>query len=147
QPGPQPGPGPRPGPKPAVQLTPEQLESTLFQIDQENKRAITAAPRNQRDQGAGSVDALFAYAEQCRLATKIVIPDKFSCLDPRAQDVPNQKIIRPARTPSKAGTRPSGLCNAPNVLNGQCDPGSHFQVLNKTQDAVVVMHCRKVALD
>jgi len=135
-PGPRPGPGPSPGPgpRPVAQLTPEQLESTLFRLDQENKLAITASPRGQV---GGGVDALFAYAAQCATETKITIPDTFSCL--AGEDVPGQKF-----TPTR--TRRKGPCIAPNVLNGECDPGSRFQVLNKTQDAVVVAHCRKVGL-
>lgn len=34
-------------------------------------------------------------------------------------------------------------CDAPNVLNGECDPGSRFLVLAQTQDAMAVANCRK----
>jgi hypothetical protein len=37
----------------------------------------------------------------------------------------------------------SRICDAPNVLNGQCDPRSKFQVLAQTADAIVVANCRK----
>lgn len=37
----------------------------------------------------------------------------------------------------------SGTCDEPNRLNLVCDPGSHFQVLTRTDDAYVVGHCRK----
>ena len=35
------------------------------------------------------------------------------------------------------------LCDNPNVLSGVCDPGSRFQILAQTDDAIVVAHCRK----
>lgn len=38
------------------------------------------------------------------------------------------------------------LCDRPNVLNHQCDPGSKFQVLAQTGDAAAVAHCRKEGL-
>ncbi len=36
-----------------------------------------------------------------------------------------------------------GNCDAPNVLNGVCDPGSRFQVLKESNDVAIVAHCRK----
>jgi hypothetical protein len=38
---------------------------------------------------------------------------------------------------------PAGTCDAPNVLNGKCDPKSRFQVLTQTNDVTIVAHCRK----
>lgn len=34
-------------------------------------------------------------------------------------------------------------CDRPDRLNKDCDPGSRFHVIAKTQDAYVVAHCRK----
>jgi hypothetical protein len=76
-----------------------------------------------------TTDDLGTYAAECKKATGITIPD-FSCLD--GEEVPNQTMT------------PDGLCSAPNVLIGECDPGSRFQVLKgRTRDAVAVAHCRK----
>jgi len=36
-------------------------------------------------------------------------------------------------------------CDRPNVLNGSCNPGSTFQVVERTADAIVVANCRKGA--
>ncbi len=76
-------------------------------------------------------DKLGEYAEQCRQATGITLPSKFSCGD--GVEVPGQ------------GTQPrGGACDHPNVLNSVCDPGSRFQVLaGRSADAVAVAHCRK----
>jgi len=84
---------------------------------------------------APSVDDLADYADQCEKATGISIPPAFSCLG--GEEVPGQKF-----TPTQL--HPRGPCIAPNVLNGKCDPGSRFQILRQTNDAVVVAHCRKV---
>ena len=46
-------------------------------------------------------------------------------------------------TNSDGGGWPNGFCDAPNVLNGSCDPGSRFQVLKETNDVAIVGHCRK----
>ncbi len=37
-------------------------------------------------------------------------------------------------------------CDFPNVLSNQCDPGSRFQVLVRTADAIAVANCRKEGL-
>jgi hypothetical protein len=108
-------------------LTPQHARSILFRFYKEYRRRAgpRSSPRSEEDD-------LAAYAAECEEATGITIPD-FSCLD--GEEVPNQKMTS------------EGLCNAPNVLNGECDPGSHFQVLNgSTPDAVAVAHCRKVGL-
>jgi hypothetical protein len=40
---------------------------------------------------------------------------------------------------------PLAQCDAPNVLNAECDPGSSFQVLHRgDSDGIdIVAHCRK----
>jgi hypothetical protein len=37
-------------------------------------------------------------------------------------------------------------CDRPNRLNQQCDPGSRFQIVAQSPDAVAVAHCRKQGL-
>jgi hypothetical protein len=96
-------------------------------------QAITAVP------GSSAIDELEEYAKLRQDETGVDIPKTFSCRSPNAEDVPNQTY-----TPTAPGVR--GPCIAPNVLNGECYPGSHFQVLRKTKDAVAVAHCRKVGL-
>ena len=75
-------------------------------------------------------DKLGEYAEQCRIATGIKLPDSITCGD--GVEIPGQ------------GTQPrGGACDHPNVLNRVCDPGSRFQVLGgRSTDAVAVAHCR-----
>jgi hypothetical protein len=73
-----------------------------------------------------SGDPLEQYAAKCDLATGVHVP-AFSCEN--GTQVPNQGN----------GT----TCARPNVLNDECDPGSRFQVLVRTPDAIVVAHCRK----
>lgn len=51
-----------------------------------------------------------------------------------------------ATTPVTAGFdkfMTTDRCDFPNVLNNQCDPGSRFQVLTRTADAIAVANCRK----
>jgi hypothetical protein len=76
-------------------------------------------------------ETLEQYAEKCDKATHITVPD-FDC--DAGTDVP---VTHPH------GTYPDMTCDRPNRLNGECDPGSRFQVLKKTSDAFVVAHCRK----
>jgi hypothetical protein len=79
-------------------------------------------------------DALQIYARQCTDAIKVAVPD-FDCDDPNATEVPGN-------TPT--GTR-DGLptCDQPNRLNRECDPGSRFHVLVRSDSAFIVAHCRK----
>jgi hypothetical protein len=76
-----------------------------------------------------------SYSQKCDAATGISIPT-FSCS--AGADVPGQGTI-PATEVN------ASHCDFPNVLNGLCDPGSKFQVLNRSSDgnAVAVAHCRK----
>jgi hypothetical protein len=104
-------------------VTRQHARSALFRFHMRSPRRARALV---------NPNELADYARECERATGIKIPD-FSCLD--GDDVPGQE------------TTSNGRCVAPNVLNGQCDPGSHFQVLKGgTLDAVAVAHCRKVGL-
>ena len=83
---------------------------------------------------AGIADELQDYAEECHRATGTTVPD-FDC--DHGQEVPGQGSVF-----SGPRTGRSETCDAPNRLNKQCDPGSKFQVLTRTDDAYVVAHCR-----
>ena len=89
---------------------------------------------------ADAKDVLQVYAEQCKEATGIDVP-AFNC--DAGTKVPTTVDGKPAT----ATYRPAFDCDRPNVLNHECDPESHFQVLKKTDDAVVVAHCRKQGLN
>jgi uncharacterized repeat protein (TIGR01451 family) len=77
-----------------------------------------------------ALDSLQQYAATCDLATGVTVPD-FDC--DAGTEVPISHFA-------------GGNCDRPNRLNQECDPGSHFQVLTNTPDAVVVAHCRKRGL-
>jgi len=53
------------------------------------------------------------------------------------------RFLEVPETNLTGGGWPNGFCDAPNVLNGACDPGSRFQVLKETNDVAIVGHCRK----
>ncbi|XKM44016.1 hypothetical protein A4U53_041680 (plasmid) [Rhizobium ruizarguesonis] len=112
----------------AQDITGAQRQSVLYQNLQEYLQRQVL-----RSSTTGQHDSLADYAAKCAAATGITIP-RFSCS--AGVEVPGQ------------GTAPAGtLCDAPNSLNRQCDPGSRFQVLaGRTSDSVAVAHCRKVGL-
>lgn len=78
-------------------------------------------------------DSLEAFAAKCDTAIGESVPD-FDC--DAGTEVPETHLT---------GTYPNGFCDAPNVLNHECDPGSRFQVLKQTNDVTIVGHCRKQA--
>ncbi len=81
-------------------------------------------------------ETLPEFAARCDKAMNGITVPPFDCDDLDATEPPRQ------------GTSGSGPCEAPNVLNSQCDPGSHFHVLhrNVSNDGVyVVAHCRHKA--
>jgi hypothetical protein len=80
---------------------------------------------------AAAAQTLPEYAAECEAATGIAIP-AFSC--DNGIELPGQ---------GTGLVESTGPCDAPNVLNGVCDPGSRFQVLAKTASAAVVAHCRR----
>ena len=81
---------------------------------------------------AALADALQDYAAQCDQAVGVSVPD-FDC--DAGTEVPGQGSVF-------SGNQPGVTCDEPNRLNRQCDPGSHFQVLTRSDDAYVVAHCR-----
>jgi hypothetical protein len=85
----------------------------------------------------GGDETLSEFAARCDKAMGGVTVPAFDCEDLTATEPPGQ------------GNN-SGPCDAPNVLNGKCDPGSHFHVLhrNVSNDGIyVVAHCRHKAVD
>jgi hypothetical protein len=112
--------------------TQAQAQSGLYQAEQAWLRRMVI-----RSSVSGQHDTLSEYAKKCDAATGIHVP-QFSCENGR--EVPGQGTI-----PASGGN--ATHCDQPNVLNGQCDPGSKFQVLpGRSADAVAVAHCRKVGL-
>lgn len=90
-----------------------------------------------------SADALQDYAAQCDAAIGATVPD-FDC--DAGTEVPGQGGSFSGPPTSRCGSQSGPItCNQPNRLNCQCDPGSRFQVLTRTDDAYVVAHCRKEA--
>ena len=81
---------------------------------------------------AARADALQDYARECDAAVGVTVPD-FDC--DAGTEVPGQGNVFSG--PARAVT-----CDEPNCLNQQCDPGSRFQVLVRSNDAFVVAHCR-----
>jgi hypothetical protein len=66
--------------------------------------------------------------------------------DPRCHPGTDVPVNHPISvTPSTCGDagKTSGTCDEPNRLNKECDPGSHFKVLLRSDDAYIVGHCRK----
>ena len=97
---------------------------------------IGEALRRARREFAGAHgEALPAFAAKCDLATGVHVPN-FDCS--AGTDVPLSNF--------SGDEYPAGTCDRPNRLSGRCDPGSRFQVLARTNDAVVVAHCRKKGL-
>jgi hypothetical protein len=81
-------------------------------------------------------ETLAQFAARCDKAMGGVTVPAFDCEAPTATEPPRQ------------GNGSS--CEAPNVLNTQCDPGSHFQVLHRNvgNDGIhIVAHCRHIAVD
>jgi hypothetical protein len=77
-------------------------------------------------------DTLQEFAKKCADAVGEPVPE-FNC---------DEGTVVP-ETHLTGGSYPNGVCDAPNVLNGACDPGSQFQVLKETPDVAIVGHCRK----
>jgi hypothetical protein len=75
-------------------------------------------------------DTLEGYAQKCDLAICVTVPD----------------FNRDGGTLVPTTHFANGKCDRPNVLNGECDPGSRFKVLTNNAYAYVVTHCRKESL-
>ncbi len=88
--------------------------------------------------GTGTLpeESMEAFAAKCAEATQIEVRG-FNCDD--GTIIPTTNL-----TP---GACPNQDCDAPNVLNGECDECSRFQVLAKTEEAIAVGLCRKKGLD
>jgi hypothetical protein len=80
-----------------------------------------------------AADQLQDFARQCDQAIGVTVPD-FDC--DAGTEVPAQGSVF-------SGPQRTVTCDEPNRLNRQCDPGSRFQVLTRSDTAYVVAHCRK----
>ena len=83
---------------------------------------------------ARASDTLVDYAKKCDVAIGATVP-KFNC--DKGTEVPE----------GNNNGQPYGwsrICDRPNVLNHECDPGSHFKVLLDDENASIVAHCRKM---
>lgn len=90
------------------------------------------------------------YTAACVTALELNGPEDlaFDC------DDPSKSVEVPETNPVKVLERTQEVtyCDRPNVLNGECDPGSRFQVVRdvETKDkrgrVQIVAHCRKRAL-
>jgi hypothetical protein len=79
-------------------------------------------------------ETLAQFATRCDKAMGGVTVEKFDCDD------------KDSTEPRRQNDGSSGFCSAPNVLNHQCDPGSHFHMLhrNVNNDGIyIAAHCRK----
>jgi hypothetical protein len=85
-------------------------------------------------------ETLKQYATRCDKAMGGVTVPAFDCDDDKATDVMDRYGDKWDSVNDK--------CDAPNVLNGKCDPGSRFHVLHRgdgTDGIYIVAHCRKEA--
>jgi hypothetical protein len=89
-----------------------------------------ALERWQREFSGSFGEPLPEYAAKCDIATGIHVPD-FNC---------SSGTLVPDGHPS------GSLCDTPNRLNRECDPGSRFQIVAQSADAVAVAHCRRRGL-
>ncbi len=87
--------------------------------------------------GTGTLptESLEEFSGKCLEAIGLPVP-AFNC---------DEGTLVPTTNLTGVGT-PDETCDAPNVLNHECDPGSKFQVLAQTEEAIVVAHCRKRGL-
>ena len=83
----------------------------------------------------GKSDSLPDYSKKCTEAVGWEVGD-FDC--DKGSLVPETHL-----TGSGYGSQ---VCDRPNVLHGQCDPGSRFQVLKNDGNIMAVAHCRKQGL-
>jgi hypothetical protein len=89
-----------------------------------------ALERARREFSGNHGEPLGQFAAKCDLATGVHVRD-FNCSE--GTEVPTTNVN-------------GALCDRPNRLNRECDPGSRFQVLASNTDAVAVAHCRKTGL-
>src|SRR5262245_10724967 len=85
-------------------------------------------------------DELQDYAHQCDLAIGVTVPD-FDC--DAGTEVPGQGSVFSGPSATCLSASSTVTCDKPNRLNCQCDPGSRFQVLVRSDSAFIVAHCRK----
>lgn len=97
----------------------------------------TAAPLTTSDGCQIGDESLPSYARKCKAAMGGLDMPPIDCT--KGTEVPD--------TQGDGQAYPNETCDRPNVLNGECDPGSKFQVLldkvaPNNQRVVMVAHCR-----
>ncbi len=80
---------------------------------------------------AAASDTLKEYDDKCTKAIGEAVPT-FDC---------NSGTLVPTTNAS------GGSCDRPNVLNGECDPGSYFKVIKNSEKVAIVAMCRKKGND
>ena len=80
---------------------------------------------------AAASDTLKEYDDKCTKAIGEAVPT-FDC---------NTGTLVPTTNAS------GGSCDRPNVLNGECDPGSYFKVIKNSEKVAIVAMCRKKGND
>lgn len=104
--------------------------------------ASPAALADELQDYARECDETFAPSVRDTATVKDFDCDASTCPDPTTCD-PGTEV--PVVHLTGSGT--DAICDQPNRLNRECDPGSHFKVLARTDDAYVVAHCRKKMQD
>ncbi|MGZ3417086.1 MAG: hypothetical protein ACXVEE_04430 [Polyangiales bacterium] len=89
--------------------------------------------------GAQYGETALELVAKCDQAVGVSVP-AFDC---DASNPDHTSTLVPDGNPSSPTFGPSTICDRPNHLNHQCDPGSRFHVLVNTSSAYVVAHCRK----
>lgn len=82
----------------------------------------------------------------CLIARESLQEYAARCEDAMGGEIPGFECEEGSPIPNEDPIPPGNLCNAPNVLNRECDPGSKFQVLKRGENdgIYIVAHCRKI---
>jgi len=116
-----------------LDLTPDAMEA---------RRAVTVPAFKCDDERSTEVPITNAFDRNGKRIALEYQQDQYGNLALKNADFPQlyarlQKIVRSNNNISV------GTCDRPDVLNGECDPGSRFRVLFNTPEAFAVAHCRK----
>jgi hypothetical protein len=117
------------GPSPAEAPSPAPADPDR-PADSNGDVLLERSERFEREFAGTFGEPLPEFAAKCDVATGIHVPD-FICAN--GTDVPVSHYD-------------GSKCDKPNRLNQVCDPGSRFQIVAQTNDAVAVAHCRKKGL-
>jgi len=97
--------------------------------------ATFAPPAWSRDR-SDTKDSLPVYAAKCKAAIGAAV-EGFDCSDNTFTQVDE------GHNNGQPYGNMSRICDYPNVLNHECDPGSRFKVLKEDENVIIVAHCRK----